>query len=87
MNLIYSLNDGARAEVSGGYRGAGKAHLSGNVRHLPLPEVPIKDIRPWKGGLVYSIVQMPSGIPVATVAINSTKKCRDTCNREILAVK
>ncbi len=65
--------------------GAGKAaHLPGMCAALfPLPVIGIPMKTSDLGGLdsLYSIVQMPSGIPVATVAINGGK------NAGILAAK
>lgn len=65
--------------------GAGKAaHLPGMCAALfPLPVIGIPMKTSDLGGVdsLYSIVQMPSGIPVATVAINGGK------NAGILAVK
>lgn len=51
----------------------GAAHLAGVVAamtHLPVIGVPIKSRTLDGVDSLYSIVQMPSGIPVATVAIN-----------------
>ena len=65
--------------------GAGKAaHLPGMCAALfPLPVIGIPMKTSDLGGLdsLYSIVQMPSGIPCATVAINGGK------NAGILAAK
>lgn len=65
--------------------GAGKAaHLPGMCAALfPMPVIGIPMKTSDLGGLdsLYSIVQMPSGIPVATVAINGGK------NAGILAAK
>ena len=65
--------------------GAGKAaHLPGMCAAIfPLPVIGIPMKTSDLGGVVslYSIVQMPSGIPVATVAINGGK------NAGILAAK
>ena len=65
--------------------GAGKAaHLPGMCAALfPMPVIGIPMKTSDLGGVdsLYSIVQMPSGIPVATVAINSGK------NAGILAAK
>ncbi len=62
----------------------GAAHLPGVVASLttlPVIGVPIKS--PTLNGVdsLYSIVQMPSGVPVATVAINGAK------NAGLLAVQ
>ena len=65
--------------------GAGKAaHLPGMCAALtPLPVIGVPIKTSDLGGVdsLYSIVQMPSGIPVATVAINGAK------NAGILATK
>ena len=65
--------------------GAGKAaHLPGMCAAIfPMPVIGIPMKTSDLGGVdrLYSIVQMPSGIPVATVAINGGK------NAGILAVK
>ena len=65
--------------------GAGKAaHLPGMCAALfPMPVIGIPMKTSYLGGVdsLYSIVQMPSGIPVATVAINGGK------NAGILAAK
>lgn len=54
----------------------GAAHLPGMVAaltHLPVVGVPVKS-RGMDGiDSLYSIVQMPPGVPVATVAINGAK--------------
>lgn len=62
----------------------GAAHLPGMVAsltHLPVIGVPIKSSNMSGIDSLYSIVQMPPGIPVATVAINGAK------NAGILAAK
>lgn len=56
----------------------GAAHLPGMVASLtslPVIGVPISGFKNTLGGVdsLYSIVQMPPGIPVATVAINGAK--------------
>lgn len=54
----------------------GAAHLAGVLAALtPLPVIgiPIKSATLLGVDSLYSIVQMPSGIPVATVAINGAK--------------
>ncbi len=57
--------------------GAGKAaHLPGVIAaYTPLPVIGVPIKTPDLGGLdsLYSIVQMPTGVPVATVAINGAK--------------
>lgn len=62
----------------------GAAHLPGmtaSITHLPVIGVPVKTTA--LGGLdsLLSIVQMPAGVPVATVAINNAK------NAALLAVQ
>ena len=68
-----------------GIAGAGKAaHLPGMCAALtPLPVIGVPIKTSDLGGVdsLYSIVQMPAGIPVATVAINGAK------NAGILATK
>ncbi len=79
----------AKSAEEKGYKvmiaGAGKAaHLPGMCAALfPMPVigVPMKTSDLGGGDSLYSIVQMPSGIPVATVAINGGK------NAGILAAK
>lgn len=81
--------DWARAAESKGFKviiaGAGKAaHLPGMCAAIfPLPVIGIPMKTSDLGGVdsLYSIVQMPSGIPVATVAINGG------ANAGILAAK
>lgn len=79
----------ARSAEERGYKviiaGAGKAaHLPGMCAALfPMPVIGVPMKTSDLGGVdsLYSIVQMPSGIPVATVAINGGK------NAGILAAK
>jgi len=62
----------------------GAAHLPGMTAALfPLPVIGVPIMTSGLGGVdsLYSIVQMPSGIPVATVAINGA------ANAAILAAK
>lgn len=62
----------------------GAAHLAGVIAALtPLPVIGVPIKTSALGGLdsLYSIVQMPGGIPVATMAINGAK------NAGILAVQ
>ncbi len=81
--------DWAKAAEGKGFKviiaGAGKAaHLPGMCAALfPMPVIGIPMKTSDLGGVdsLYSIVQMPSGIPVATVAINGGK------NAGILAAK
>jgi len=54
----------------------GAAHLPGMVAsmtHLPVIGVPVKSSNMSGMDSLYSIVQMPPGVPVATVAINGAK--------------
>src|SRR5690606_22224598 len=55
----------------------GAAHLSGmvaSITHLPVIGVPVKSSNSIDGwDSVLSILQMPNGIPVATVALNAAK--------------
>ncbi|OGK51487.1 5-(carboxyamino)imidazole ribonucleotide mutase [Candidatus Roizmanbacteria bacterium RIFCSPLOWO2_01_FULL_41_22] len=62
----------------------GAAHLAGVIAsHFPLPVigVPIKSSALNGVDSLYSIVQMPPGVPVATVGINSAK------NAALLAIQ
>jgi 5-(carboxyamino)imidazole ribonucleotide mutase len=62
----------------------GAAHLPGMVAaitHLPVIGVPVQSKTMSGIDSLYSIVQMPGGIPVATVAINGAK------NAGLLAVQ
>lgn len=62
----------------------GAAHLPGMAAAMfPLPVIGVPIMTKGLGGMdsLYSIVQMPSGIPVATVAINGAK------NAALLAAK
>ena len=55
----------------------GAAHLPGmvaSITHLPVIGVPIKSSNSLDGwDSILSILQMPNGIPVATVALNAAK--------------
>ncbi len=54
----------------------GAAHLAGVIAaHFPLPVIGIPIKTPTLNGVdsLYSIVQMPPGVPVATVGINGAK--------------
>lgn len=54
----------------------GAAHLPGMIAsftHLPVIGVPVKSSTMSGLDSLYSIVQMPPGVPVATVAINGAK--------------
>jgi 5-(carboxyamino)imidazole ribonucleotide mutase len=73
--------DGYKLIIAGA---GGAAHLPGMVASLtPLPVigVPVKSSNMSGIDSLYSIVQMPPGIPVATMAINGSK------NAGILAAK
>lgn len=62
----------------------GAAHLAGVIAsEFPLPVVGIPIQTPALGGVdsLYSIVQMPPGVPVATVGINAAK------NAALLAIQ
>lgn len=57
----------------------GSAHLPGMVAAqtvLPVIGVPVQTKALGGVDSLYSIVQMPPGIPVATVAINRVRSCR-----------
>lgn len=81
--------DWAKAAEDKGFKviiaGAGKAaHLPGMcaaIFHMPVIGIPMKTSDLGGVDSLYSIVQMPSGIPVATVAINGG------ANAGILAAK
>ncbi len=54
----------------------GAAHLPGMIAaftHLPVVGVPVKSSTMSGTDSLYSIVQMPPGVPVATVAINGAR--------------
>ncbi len=54
----------------------GAAHLPGmiaSLTHLPVIGVPVKSSNMSGIDSLYSIVQMPPGVPVASVAINGSK--------------
>jgi 5-(carboxyamino)imidazole ribonucleotide mutase len=76
-----ALNNGFKVIIAGA---GGAAHLPGMVAALtvvPVIGVPIKS-KNLKGlDSLYSIVQMPPGIPVATMAINGSK------NAALLAIQ
>ena len=71
----------ASGAVDAGYRvliaGAGRAaHLPGVVAaHTPLPVIGVPCLSDHLGGAdaLYSIVQMPPGVPVATVGIDAAR--------------
>jgi 5-(carboxyamino)imidazole ribonucleotide mutase len=76
--MVWAWASGAR---DAGYRvliaGAGRAaHLPGVVAaHTPLPVIGVPCLSDHLGGAdaLYSIVQMPPGVPVATVGIDGAK--------------
>lgn len=66
-------NRGLKIIIAGA---GGAAHLPGMVAaltHLPVIGVPVQSKTMSGMDSLYSIVQMPPGIPVATVAINGAK--------------
>ncbi|MBW3579140.1 MAG: 5-(carboxyamino)imidazole ribonucleotide mutase [Actinobacteria bacterium] len=79
----------AKEAVDAGYRvliaGAGRAaHLPGVVAaHTPLPVIGVPILSAHLGGAdsLYSIVQMPPGVPVATVGLDAAR------NAGLLAVQ
>jgi 5-(carboxyamino)imidazole ribonucleotide mutase len=76
-----AANNGFKVIIAGA---GGAAHLPGMVASLtdlPVIGVPIKSSNMSGIDSLYSIVQMPPGIPVATVAINGAK------NAGLLAAK
>ncbi len=67
----------------------GAAHLPGmvaSITHLPVIGVPIKTSSLGGFDSLLSIVQMPAGVPVATVAINNAKNAALLALR-ILSIK
>lgn len=68
-----AVNNGFKVIIAGA---GGAAHLPGMVASfttLPVIGVPIKSSSMSGIDSLYSIVQMPPGVPVATVAINGAK--------------
>ena len=66
----------------------GAAHLPGMAAAIfPMPVIGVPIYTKSLGGVdsLYSIVQMPSGIPVATVAINGGQNAGTTARENILA--
>ncbi|MFW6036055.1 MAG: 5-(carboxyamino)imidazole ribonucleotide mutase [Halothermotrichaceae bacterium] len=64
---------GLKAIIAGA---GGAAHLPGmvaSITSLPVIGVPVKTSKLSGVDSLYSIVQMPGGVPVATVAINGAK--------------
>ena len=82
LNYMRTAKERGLKVIIGGAGGA--AHLPGMAAALtPLPVIGVPIETKALGGVdsLYSIVQMPSGIPVATVAINGA------ANAAILAAK
>lgn len=68
-----AIKRGVKVIIAGA---GGAAHLAGVIASLyPLPVIGVPIITPTLNGVdsLYSIVQMPPGVPVATVGINSSK--------------
>ncbi len=77
-----AANRGIKIIIAGA---GGAAHLPGmvaSITHLPVIGVPVKSSNSIDGwDSILSILQMPNGIPVATVALNASK------NAGLLAVR
>lgn len=72
-NAIHANSNGFGVIIAGA---GGAAHLPGmtaSLTHLPVIGVPIKSSNLNGYDSLLSIVQMPPGVPVATVAINGAK--------------
>lgn len=69
-----AANRGLKVIIAGA---GGAAHLPGmvaSITHLPVIGVPVKSSNSLDGwDSILSILQMPNGIPVATVALNAAK--------------
>ncbi|HEY0666805.1 MAG TPA: 5-(carboxyamino)imidazole ribonucleotide mutase, partial [Sphingobacteriaceae bacterium] len=69
-----AANRGFKVIIAGA---GGAAHLPGmvaSITHLPVIGVPVKSSNSLDGwDSILSILQMPNGIPVATVALNASK--------------
>lgn len=69
-----AANRGLKVIIAGA---GGAAHLPGmvaSITHIPVIGVPVKSSNSIDGwDSILSILQMPSGIPVATVALNAAK--------------
>ncbi len=69
-----AANRGIKIIIAGA---GGAAHLPGmvaSITHLPVIGVPVKSSNSIDGwDSILSILQMPNGIPVATVALNAAK--------------
>ena len=75
FNYAKTASDrGLRVIIAGA---GGAAHLPGmvaSITHLPVIGVPVKSSNSIDGwDSILSILQMPNGIPVATVALNAAK--------------
>jgi len=86
IELVHSFAKSADVHTSVIIAGAGgAAHLAGviaGITPIPVIGVPIKSSNSIDGwDSILSILQMPSGVPVATVALNGAK------NAAILAVQ
>lgn len=70
----HAAENGIKVIIAGA---GGAAHLPGmvaSITHLPVIGVPVKSTNSIDGwDSVLSILQMPNGIPVATVALNAAK--------------
>ncbi|MEO8795321.1 MAG: 5-(carboxyamino)imidazole ribonucleotide mutase [Daejeonella sp.] len=77
-----AANRGLKVIIAGA---GGAAHLPGmvaSITHLPVIGVPVKSSNSIDGwDSILSILQMPNGVPVATVALNAAK------NAGLLAVQ
>ena len=71
---VQAASRGLKVIIAGA---GGAAHLPGmvaSITHLPVIGVPVKSSNSIDGwDSVLSILQMPNGIPVATVALNAAK--------------
>ena len=72
---------GIKVMIAGAGKAAALPGMCAAVFHLPVIGIPMKTSDLGGVDSLYSIVQMPSGVPVATVAINGAK------NAGILAAK
>ena len=72
---------GVKVMIAGAGKAAALPGMCAAVFHLPVIGIPMKTSDLGGVDSLYSIVQMPSGVPVATVAINGAK------NAGILAAK
>ena len=72
---------GIKVMIAGAGKAAALPGMCAAIFHLPVIGIPMKTSDLGGVDSLYSIVQMPSGVPVATVAINGAK------NAGILAAK